>query len=290
MLHISRSLRSIALRGGAYGDISGTIPSTVDVLHAASASLGPRAWPSIVCSTTPQLLSLSQFSAAACSMSGTTSASPCQLSSTNSACNMLRSNWMHTSRNLSAPDQDATLPANSNPLSPPSIPGSNPLSSIIPGTGEPPVREAVAHLRHIRISPKKLNDFAKVIRKLHVNEALMQCSVSIKKSAGLVHKCLMSARMNAVNNYKLDENWLYVDTAIVGSGAHQKRMDVKARGKTGLRKKYRAHMTVKVRELKEDEANASPRFTKVLSPYLQRGKDKRGTRPKVTQPFVPYFP
>lgn len=52
-----------------------------------------------------------------------------------------------------------------------------------------------------------------------------------------------------------------------------------------------ALLQIKVRELDSDEAKERPRYTKTLSPYLQRGKDKRGTRPAASEePFVPYFP
>lgn len=52
-----------------------------------------------------------------------------------------------------------------------------------------------------------------------------------------------------------------------------------------------ALLQIKVRELDSNEAKGRPHYTKVHSPYLQRGKDKRGMRPaSPEEPFVPYFP
>lgn len=67
------------------------------------------------------------------------------------------------------------------------------VSIATAGSGQPGERritvsqygegKAGAKLRGIRISPKKLNHFAKVIRRMHVEDALAQCQVSVKKAA-----------------------------------------------------------------------------------------------------------
>ena len=43
-------------------------------------------------------------------------------------------------------------------------------------------------LRGTHISPQKLNDFARLLRRLHVEDALIQCEVSPKKSAKICRK------------------------------------------------------------------------------------------------------
>lgn len=43
-------------------------------------------------------------------------------------------------------------------------------------------------LRKTHISPQKLNDFARVLRRLHVEDALIQCEVSPKKAARICRK------------------------------------------------------------------------------------------------------
>ena len=52
--------------------------------------------------------------------------------------------------------------------------------------GEP--RRARAIARNLSISPQKLNDFATVIRRMHVQDAVLQCRYSVKKAAKIVEK------------------------------------------------------------------------------------------------------
>lgn len=47
---------------------------------------------------------------------------------------------------------------------------------------------AQAVLRKTKISPKKLNEFAKLVRRLHIDDALVQCQVAPNKAAKLCYK------------------------------------------------------------------------------------------------------
>ncbi len=49
-------------------------------------------------------------------------------------------------------------------------------------------RTAQAVLRKTKISPKKLNEFARLIRRMHIDDALVQCSVAPNKAAKLCYK------------------------------------------------------------------------------------------------------
>jgi hypothetical protein len=73
-----------------------------------------------------------------------------------------------------------------------------------------PPLQARAVLRGVSISPRKLNMFAKVVRGLCYDDALIQCEMSCKKSAGLLRNVLRSARANAINNHGLDADKLVV--------------------------------------------------------------------------------
>ncbi|PRW39364.1 50S ribosomal L22-like isoform X2 isoform B [Chlorella sorokiniana] len=125
-----------------------------------------------------------------------------------------------------------------------------------------------AHARGLPISPQKLNDFAKVVRGLHIEDALIQCSISPKKSAGLVRKVLLSARANAVSNLGLDDSRLRVVEAWVGKGQHLKRISMHGRGRSGRRLKYRSHLTVVLRE----EENEPRRRTRIVPQLMERDK------------------
>lgn len=51
-----------------------------------------------------------------------------------------------------------------------------------------PNRTAQAVLRKTKISPKKLNEFARLIRRMHIDDALVQCQIAPKKAAKLCYK------------------------------------------------------------------------------------------------------
>lgn len=55
------------------------------------------------------------------------------------------------------------------------------LDSAVPQTAQ-------AVLRKTKISPKKLNEFAKLVRRLHIEDALVQCQVAPNKAAKLCYK------------------------------------------------------------------------------------------------------
>lgn len=67
----------------------------------------------------------------------------------------------------------------------PTVSGVSPIG-VPYDSGASPAPTAVAKVRNTKISPKKLNDFARIIRKMHVNEALLQCEASPKKASRLV--------------------------------------------------------------------------------------------------------
>lgn len=52
-------------------------------------------------------------------------------------------------------------------------------------------RTAQAVLRKTKISPKKLNEFARLIRRMHIDDALVQCQVAPNKAAKLCYKVLL---------------------------------------------------------------------------------------------------
>jgi len=101
----------------------------------------------------------------------------------------------------------------------------------------------------IPISPRKLNDLVDPIRRIHVDEALTQLRLSRKRKAVIVFNVLRTARVHAINNFRMDPARLVVDEVVVGKGQHLKRIDIKARGHYGMRRRYRSHLQIAVREI-----------------------------------------
>ena len=111
--------------------------------------------------------------------------------------------------------------------------------------------EAQAVLRTIRISPRKLNLVAQLIRGKKVSTALADLEFSRKRIAGTVRKVLQSAIANAENNHDLDVDNLIVAEAHVGKALVMKRFHARARGRVGRIEKPFSHLTVVVREVQE---------------------------------------
>ena len=91
--------------------------------------------------------------------------------------------------------------------------------------------EAQAVQRMIRISPRKLNLVAAMIRGKKAATALAELTFSRKRIAGNVKKVLESAIANAENNHDLDVDALVVAEAHVGKALVMKRFSPRARGR-----------------------------------------------------------
>lgn len=83
--------------------------------------------------------------------------------------------------------------------------------------------EAMAKVRTLRTSPRKLNLVAQSIRGLKVQRALNELEFSHKRIAKDVRKALYSAISNAENNHNLDIDNLVVSEAFVGKNLVMKR-------------------------------------------------------------------
>ncbi len=111
--------------------------------------------------------------------------------------------------------------------------------------------EAMAKVRTLRTSPRKLNLVAQSIRGLNVQRALNELEFSHKRIAQDVRKALYSAISNAENNHNLDIDSLVVAEAYVGKNLVMKRFSPRARGRATRVEKPFSEITIVVRELGE---------------------------------------
>jgi large subunit ribosomal protein L22 len=114
--------------------------------------------------------------------------------------------------------------------------------------------EARAVARMLRVSPRKLNLVAALIRGKPVESALADLEFSRKRIAGDVKKCLESAIANAENNHDLDVDDLIVAEAHVGKAIVLKRFHARARGRGARIEKPFSHLTIVVRQVEEAKA------------------------------------
>ena len=108
--------------------------------------------------------------------------------------------------------------------------------------------EGKAIAKSVRISPIKARLVIDLIRGKNVDEAVTILENRNKKSSGIVLKVLNSAVANAVNNFKLDQNKLYVKEARVDAGPVMKRVMFDSRSHIGHKDRRTSHIVVVVAE------------------------------------------
>lgn len=122
--------------------------------------------------------------------------------------------------------------------------------------------ETRAVIRKLRISPRKLNLVAQMIRGMDVSTALTQLAFSSKRIANDVKKGLQSAVANAENNHNLNVDALYVKEAYVGKNLVMKRTHTRARGRAARIVKPLANLTIVLQEKGEEVVNKPAKQTK----------------------------
>lgn len=114
-----------------------------------------------------------------------------------------------------------------------------------------PDNEAQAVTRLLRVSPRKLNLVAQLIRGKKVDAALADLTFARKRIAREVKKTLESAIANAENNHDLDVDSLIVARAYVGKNLVMRRYRPRARGRAASIAKPFSQLTVIVRQIEE---------------------------------------
>ena len=117
--------------------------------------------------------------------------------------------------------------------------------------------EAQAIVRNLRVSPRKLNLVAGLIRNLPASEAVATLTFSKRRIAHQVRKALESAIANAENNHQLDVDRLVVTRAEVGRAIVMKRFHARGRGRSALIEKWFSHLKIVVAERAQEAAAES---------------------------------
>lgn len=116
--------------------------------------------------------------------------------------------------------------------------------------------EAQAITRNIRVSPRKLNLVAALIRGRKAQDAIATLTFSKRRIAGTVKKTLESAIANAENNHQLDVDRLVVSRAEVGRSIVMKRFHARGRGRAARVEKWFSHLRIVVAEQPVAQATA----------------------------------
>ncbi|WP_428391412.1 50S ribosomal protein L22 [Lichenicoccus sp.] len=108
--------------------------------------------------------------------------------------------------------------------------------------------EAQAITRNIRVSPRKLNLVAGLIRNKPAAQAVATLTFSKRRIALQVRKTLESAIANAENNHQLDVDQLVVTHAEVGKSIVMRRFHARGRGRSAQIEKFFSHLKIVVAE------------------------------------------
>ena len=113
---------------------------------------------------------------------------------------------------------------------------------------KPKVTSAKAVALDVRVTPRKARLVLDLVRGKAVNEALGILSNVNKAASPIVAKVVKSAASNAINNFGMDEEKLYVAECYAGDGIKMKRYLPRAKGSASGLVKRTSHITVVVKE------------------------------------------
>ena len=108
--------------------------------------------------------------------------------------------------------------------------------------------EAKAHLRYIRISPRKVKIVCDLIRGKSLAQATAILMTTPKAASEPLIKLLNSAAANAENNHSMDPEKLYVSEVFANPGPIIKRIRPRAQGRAFRINKRTSHVTLVVAE------------------------------------------
>ena len=119
--------------------------------------------------------------------------------------------------------------------------------------------EAQCIVSNIRVSPRKLNLVAGMIRNQSAGAAIATLTFSKRRIAQQVRKALESAVANAENNHQLDVDRLVVTRAEVGRGLVMRRFHARGRGRSARVEKWFSNLRIVVQERAQEAAQERAR-------------------------------
>lgn len=114
--------------------------------------------------------------------------------------------------------------------------------------------EVRAHLRYLRIAPRKVRLVINLVRGMSVEQATDQLSVLPKRSALPVLKLLNSAVANAEHNFQLEKKNLIIKSITANEGPKLKRWQPRAFGRAAEILKRMTHITIILEDIAKSPA------------------------------------
>jgi large subunit ribosomal protein L22 len=149
-------------------------------------------------------------------------------------------------------------------------------------------QQAVAHLKFVRMGPRKLRRVADAIRGKSVREALALLQFAGVFAAEPIEKLVRSAVANAGNNHDMNTDDLYITRITVDGGPggrFTKRLDPRAQGRAYFKRKRLSHVTVVVSEQppqKKRKARPGASVSTKRAPVRRANATKRTAKAEAT--------
>lgn len=127
---------------------------------------------------------------------------------------------------------------------------------------------STAHLRHVRVAPRKMRKVADLVRGMSASEAEAQLSLLTRRGSDFILKSLRSAIANGENNHDMDRNKMIIKEIKIDEGRKIKRLFPRAFGRGDIKEKKMSHITI---ILEEGKTSGSSRF-------IMPSKDKKANK------------
>jgi len=132
-----------------------------------------------------------------------------------------------------------------------------------------------ARLKNIRMSSRKMNIVAGLVRTQTVNYALENLKILPKKAAEFLYKVILSAASNAEHNFKKDQDNLFIKEIIINEGATLKRGRPVSRGRWNRILKRTCHITVFLDEINKKEETTKKVVKKETTKAIEEKKKSK---------------
>jgi len=110
---------------------------------------------------------------------------------------------------------------------------------------------ARATVKFLRVPPRKARRVVDAIRGQRVDRALTILDFTPVAAAKAIQKIVRSAVANAENNHGMKPGDLVIARASVDGGPSFKRLEARARGQAGLKRRRMSHVTIVVTDGEE---------------------------------------
>ena len=134
-----------------------------------------------------------------------------------------------------------------------------------------------ASLRNVRISPKKVNLVAELVRTADLDQALATLEFTPKKAAQILYKVVASAKANAETNNNAKSEDLFIKEIKISKGMTIKRFIPISRGRAHPINKFCSHIHV---ILADKNSDIQPATAKEVAQATAKAETKKASAKK----------